>query len=142
MKVSALDSNGDWTFGSGLNNYVSGNDAVAELIDTRLLCFLGDCFFDAGAGINWFGYLGGKDQLSLNLAVSACILNTQDSFGNQVVTGLQQLSINLNHNTRALSISYVVSTLFSGGTSSSISRLLTETGAVIDTEAGSPIILE
>ena len=107
MIIRALDSNGDWTYGKGQNNYKSGNAAVAEDIQTRLASFLGDCFFDTGAGIDWFNLLGGKDQLALNLAVSAVILNTEN------VTGILQLSINLVRATRAITIQYDVQTTYS-----------------------------
>jgi hypothetical protein len=107
MIIRALDSNGDWTYGKGKNNYNSGNSAVAEDIQTRLSSFLGDCFFDTGAGIDWFNLLGGKDQLALNLAVSAVILNTSN------VTGLLQLSIVLNRQSRAIVIQYKVQTTYS-----------------------------
>lgn len=104
--VRALDSNGDWIFGIGKSAYKSGNAAVAQNIQTRLSSFLGDCFFDATAGIDWFNLLGGKDQVSLNLAINAVILNTEN------VTGILQTSISLNAN-RFLSISYSVQTTYS-----------------------------
>lgn len=106
MIVRALAGSGDWTFGKGLNDYKSGNAAVAQTIQTRLLSFLGDCFFDQGAGINWFQFLGSKNQIGLNLAVSAVILNTEN------VISLVQLSINLNSQ-RQCSISYTVQTTYS-----------------------------
>lgn len=107
MSVRALNLNGDWTFGQGTSNYLSGNAAVAQSIQTRLLSFLGDCFFDQGAGLNWFTYLGSKNQIEMNLAVSAVILNTAN------VTGINQLSIVLNDTTRNLTISYNVTTTYS-----------------------------
>lgn len=107
MRVRALDGTGDWTFGKGQNNYLTNNAAVAQNIKTRLLSFLGDCFFDMGAGLDWFTYLGGKDQIAVNLAVSAVILNTAG------VTGLRQVSINLDATSRKLSISYRVQTSYS-----------------------------
>lgn len=106
MRVRALDGTGDWTFGKGLNDYKFGNDAVAQLIATRLRSFLGDCFFDQGAGIDWVSFLGSKDQLGLNLAISAVLYNTEN------VIKVNQLSINLTSN-RALFISYNVTTSFS-----------------------------
>ncbi len=113
MRIRALTATGDWTYGKGQNDYNTGQAAAAELIQSRLLSFLGDCFFDTGAGIDWFGYLGGKDELSLNLAVSATILNTPDQNGNQIVTGLQQVSVVLNRATRNLAIQYQAITVFS-----------------------------
>ncbi len=107
MRVRALDVNGDWTYGKGQNNYLTRNAAVAQNIQTRLMSFLGDCFFDLSAGIDWFTFLGGKDLLGLNLAVSAVILNSQD------VTGIRQLSIDLDETTRAVTIVYRVQTTYS-----------------------------
>lgn len=104
--VRALDTNGDWMYGQSLNDYLTANAAVAQNIQTRLNSFLGDCFFDLGAGINWIGFLGGKNELGLNLAVSAVILNTAN------VTSLVQLSITLNSQ-RQVSISYTVQTTYS-----------------------------
>lgn len=106
MRVRQIDSNHDWTFGKGQNNYVTRRDAVKQNLNTRILQFLGNCFFDQGAGIDWFNLLGGKDTIAINLAVSAVILNTQD------VTGLQELSLDLNRSTRALIVSYKVDTVY------------------------------
>lgn len=111
MRVRALDGTGDWLFGKGQNDYKTGNAAVAQNIQTRLSSFLGDCFFDLGAGIDWFNLLGGKDQIAINLAVNAVILNTEN------VTGILQVGLNLS-TSRIISISYKVQTTYSVLTSS------------------------
>jgi hypothetical protein len=107
MIVRALDVNGDWVFGIGTSAYLSGNAAIAQDIQTRLSSFLGDCFFDTGAGIDWFNLLGGKDLTALNLAVAAVILNTNN------VTGGLQLSVVYNPATRSVTIKYQVQTTYS-----------------------------
>ena len=107
MIVRALDSNGDWIYGTGVNAYVSGNNAVAQDIQTRLQSFLSDCFFDTGAGIAWFQLLGQKNETALNLAVAAVILNTSN------VTGGLQLSVVYNSVTRNVTITYQVQTSYS-----------------------------
>jgi len=135
MRMRGLDSNDDWLFGKGQNDYKLGNDALSEDIKTRLKMFLGDCFFATDQGINWFGLLGGKDEVSINLAVSAVILNTQN------VTALKQLSLTLDSN-RLLTIVYSITSAITGPTvaiTSSISHLLTESGDFITTEAGDKI---
>lgn len=105
--VRALNQNNDWLFGKSLNYYLSGNDAIKQNIKTRLLSFLGDCFFDITAGIDWFNLLSGsKNELVLNLNVSSIILNTTG------VTGILQLNISLNAQ-RGSSISYKVQTVYS-----------------------------
>ena len=106
MRVRSLDVNGDWTFGKGSNNYKRNNDAVAQLISTRLKSFLGDCFFATNDGIDWFNLLGSKNKVAIDLAVSAIILKTPD------VLGLNQLSTNLDSN-RNYTIQYTVTTTYS-----------------------------
>lgn len=110
MIVRALSA-GDWTFGAGTNNYLSSTAAVAQAIQTRLSSFLGDCFFATAAGIDWFNLLGAKNQVALQLAISAVILNTQ-SQGQNVVTGIVNLSLGLNSVTRVFTVNYTVSTVF------------------------------
>lgn len=107
MRVRALDGSGDFTYGKGQNDYLRSNRAIGQNIQTRLLSFLGNCFWDLGAGLDWFNFLGSKDQIALNLAVSATILNTTG------VTGIKQLSIVLEPTTRALTIAYRVQTTYS-----------------------------
>ena len=115
MRTRALDSNHDWLFGAGTSDYVVNNAAIAQNINTRLSSFLGNCFFDVGAGVNWFNLLGNSGpnaQLELNLAISTTILNTTG------VTGLLQLSISTSQDTRLFSVSYQVNTIYSTVTSS------------------------
>lgn len=113
MIVRSLDSNGDWTFGSGINNYKKNNLAVAQMISTRLKSFVGNCYFDLASGINWFTFLSSKDGLGLSLAISAVILNTPNPVnGTSVVTGILQQNVNLS-SSRQFSVSYKVQTIYS-----------------------------
>lgn len=111
MRVRALNSSQDWTYGAGQNNYLTSTAAVAQAIGTRLSSFLGDCFFATNAGIDWFNLLGGKNQLALQLSISATILNTQ-SQGQSVVTGILSLSLNLNPTTRVFTVTYRAASIF------------------------------
>jgi hypothetical protein len=106
MIVRALDLNHDWTFGKGKNNYLVNNSAVAQLIQTNLLSYTGDCFFDLEAGIDWLNIIGSKNVPQAQLAINNTILNTP------YVQSTVELSINLNQN-RSLSITYQVVTLYS-----------------------------
>lgn len=110
MRVRALNQNHDWTFGKGQNDYLRSNAAIAQNINTRLSSFLGNCFFDLGAGIDWFNLLGAKDQTALNLAISSVILNTTE------VTGILQLSVGLNA-ARDFTVQYRVQTVYSAASS-------------------------
>lgn len=107
MIVRAITSTGDWTYGAGKNNYLSANAAVAQTIATRLLSFLGDCFWATNAGIDWFSFLGGsKSLLALQLAINAVILNSDN------VTGIITLNVIFDPETRNVEIDYEASTSF------------------------------
>lgn len=131
MRVRALDSAGDWLFGKGQNDYKTGRDATAQNLQTRISSFLGDCFFDLTAGIDWFNLLGGKDTLSLQLAVSAVILNTQN------VLSILELTSNLNSQ-RVLTLFYKVNTSYGVviQTTRVSNYILTEDGDFLTTESG------
>lgn len=76
MRFRNIDNNGDWCFGKGRNSYLSGNDALMMNIKTRLLEFLGDCFWDTGKGIDWWGLLGGKDIRRVVVDVQRTVLQS------------------------------------------------------------------
>jgi len=138
MRVRALDANGDWTFGRGRGNYLTAKAARAQNLQTRLMSFLGDCFWDLGAGIDWFNLLGGKSALQIDFAVQSTIIGTDG------IVGIDRDSIAVDSN-RQLSAKYTV-TLLDEGSASGVSAtqisttdLLTELGDVLTTEAGDPI---
>lgn len=103
--VRSLDLNHDWNFGRGRNDYISDLDAVAQDVQTRLYSFLGDCFFDITAGVDWFNLLGGKSKTDIEIAINTVILNTNN------VTGLLEISSTLNDN-RGITVIYSVQTVF------------------------------
>lgn len=87
MRVRAIDASGDWQFGKGKQDYKQNFAALSQNIKTRILSFLGDCFFDLEAGIDWFNLLGSKDRTALELAISTTILNTEG------VTGIRLIDV-------------------------------------------------
>lgn len=107
MRVRQIDVNHDWLFGKGKNNYLFDNAATAQNINTRLGSFLGNCFFDLGAGIDWFNRLGSKAKLALELDISSVILNTPD------VTGILSISTRSDPVTRNFVATYTVQTVYS-----------------------------
>lgn len=102
-----LDANGDWTFGNGVSNYVTDDLAIGLNIRTRLLSWVGDCFFALNAGIDWANRMGRKNQSGLLEADLKRII--LQSFG---VTGLTKFSTVLTA-ARRLDAEYDVNTIFS-----------------------------
>jgi hypothetical protein len=75
MRVRAVDTNNDWTFGFGQQSYKTGLAALQQQIQTRLQSWLGDCFFAPAEGVNWNNYLdiGTKQLLDIDICK---IINT------------------------------------------------------------------
>lgn len=134
MIVRGIDLENDWLFGKGRNDYNSNLIAVRQNIRTRLQSFLGDCFFAVNAGIDWFNLLGSKNQLALELAVRATLLNTAN------VTGIVSATVILDPNTRIINMQYTVQTAFgdqaTGTITDTTALLVTESGDLITTEDG------
>lgn len=106
MIIRALDNNHDWTFGAGINNYRTDLSALAEDIKTRLLCFLGDCYFDLASGIDWISYLGSRNrQEELQLEVASVILSTEN------VLSIENLDMDLSSD-RKIYLNYTINTSF------------------------------
>jgi hypothetical protein len=115
MIIRGLDSNGDWTFGSGKSNYLTNDNAIALNINTRLYSWLNDCFFDTQAGIDWKNRLGslGQETLLQN-DLKRIILQ---SYG---VTGITAFSTSLIN--RQFNAQYQINTIFSQNYINSINQ--------------------
>lgn len=105
--VRTLTPVGDWTYGNNLSGYLQGNDAIRQQISCRLQQFIGECFWDTQAGIDWFSWLGGKNPAGLNLAINAVILNTTG------VLALNGSGFTADPVTRKFTVQWNVTTVFS-----------------------------
>lgn len=107
MRVRAIDENRDWEFGKGRQSYRIDEECVAQMIKTRLLSFLGDCFFATDEGIDWFNLLdrGFQNEVRLERSIKQTILDTEG------VVGIN--NFDLVRNGRTLTITYDVQTIFS-----------------------------
>ena len=78
MSVRAIDENRDWMFGQGRQSYKINEEELGQMINTRVLSFLGDCFFAENEGIDWFTLLerGKQNEELLKRSVSLTILQT------------------------------------------------------------------
>ena len=121
MRFRNLDSNGDWTFGQGLSNYVAGNTAIGLNIATRIKSWMGDCFFAMNAGVDWKTRLGSKNQQSLLEGDLKRIILS--SYG---VTGINSFSVSYSAITRHFSVDYDVSTIFTKSYQQSVTQGVTQ----------------
>lgn len=107
MKVRAVDTNHDWTFGLGLQDYKVNERAIGQNIKTRLLSFYRDCFFDSEAGIDWFNLLGYGTRALLLMSIKQTILATEN------VVGINSVDLQVDERARSFTVSYDVKTIYS-----------------------------
>ena len=114
MRARGLDSNHDWTFGTSKQSYVVDEAEIGQMIKTRILSFLGDCFFATQEGIDWFNLLGygANNDVLLEKSISLTILKTEG------VVGVN--SVDLTRSGRGIIIKYDVKTVFSSSYRQSI----------------------
>lgn len=140
--VRGIDSTGDWLYGKSQQDYKSANNAIMQNIQTRLLSFLGDCFFAIDDGLDWWNLLGQRNNaIAIQLAVNACIINTEG------VTSFLQSSLNISAEQRTISITYSVTTIYTGSqiitntlANAAVGHLLTQGLERLTTQTGQAII--
>ena len=106
MITRSIDSNNDWNFGKDKQDYLADKEALPQNIKTRIQSFVGDCYFDLSAGVDWFNLLGTKKIDALKNAITRVILNTTG------VLSLESLELSLDDQ-RRLNITYRVSSIWS-----------------------------
>jgi hypothetical protein len=115
MKIRALDGTGDFQFGKGLQSYKYENNAIAQNIQTRLLSFLNNCWFDLDAGIDWTRLLGSRGtQKEIELSAQAMILQ---SYG---VIRINRIVSTLKRTSRSMSLQYNIDTIYSSNIESTV----------------------
>ncbi len=107
MIFRQLDANGDWLFGKGINDYAKNEDAVNLNIRTRLLSWVGDCFFALSDGIDWRNRLDVGQQQAL---VEELKSNLLQAFGVVEINDVQTI---FDGTTRTIRILYDIKTIFS-----------------------------
>lgn len=108
MSSRAIDAlTGDWTFGQGRQNYLTGAAEINQDIATALKVFLGECFFDTSFGVDWWNLIGGYDPKGIIMQCRRVIS------GRPGVTRITRVDAELDARTRAMTIAYSVSTVFS-----------------------------
>lgn len=112
MQVRGLDTNGDWLFGKGISDYKTNTLAVQQNIETRLKEWVGDCFFNTTAGIDWQNRLGKTAPSVIELDVRRTILLTDGVFD---IT-----SVSISSANRVLTIDYSLRTIYSSSIESTI----------------------
>lgn len=106
MTFRNLDGTHDWVWGTGKNSYVSENQEIALNIKTRILSFLGDCFFATGEGIDYWNLLDRNKQEQLENQIQATIIQTPG------VNKINSVEVLIGAN-RTFNVTYSVNTIYS-----------------------------
>lgn len=107
MIIRKIDGENDWTFGKGLSNYAFNEEAIDENIKTRILSWVGDCFFAINEGVDWKSRLDIGQQVPLEQELRAIILQ---SYG---VEGINAVQVDFSGRTRLFTVNYDIITFFS-----------------------------
>jgi len=108
MRVRKLSSSNDMTFGSGaLNFYVDIPAAVAQVVQTSLLLWLGEWYIDVTLGMPWIqGVLGKYNLATADATVQDYISNVQG------VTDISSYASVSNQKDRNYSAAATIDTLY------------------------------
>lgn len=96
----------DWSFGNGFGSYVTEEQEIALNVKTRIMSFLGDCFFATDEGIDWWNLLDYRYQDRLENAVQDVIKNTPG------VTAINSVDVLVGAN-RQIRLQYDIQTIYS-----------------------------
>lgn len=99
--IRAVDSDNDWLFGKGKQDYLRDEEELVQDLDTRLQEWVGDCFFQLNAGVDYRNYLDRGTKFLLDSDIKKVILTTNgviriNSFESVIDTDLREYSATIN----------------------------------------------
>lgn len=105
MKYRKLDSNGDYTLGTGQDFYEDSPEAVGQAVKTRLELVAGEWYLDESAGFPWDKYILGKlPSNAYDSLIKSYILETRH------VQSIVQYSSSLDREARKLTVDATITT--------------------------------
>lgn len=111
MLSRRLDENGDYSFGQNNNDFISGIDAVAQNIKTKLSLFQGEWWEDQNDGLPVFQAIIGQFNIE-NVKIAATRLITERIMQVESVISVEEMNVQSNDETRSIYASYIVNTEF------------------------------
>lgn len=117
MIYRRLDSDGDYVFGQGRSQFLSGSEAIAQAIITNLKLLLGEWWEDVNNGLPlWQSILGipgsEANQLSIDNIIKDRILKTNLN-GEVLVSSIDDYTRTYDSVTRVYTFEAVVTTIYS-----------------------------
>ena len=108
MRYRKLDSSGDYTLGTPYDFHIDTPATVAQAVKTRLNLWVGEWFLDVTDGTPWNEQILGKRTRGRNYDAAI----RQRILGTQGVTEITGYTSSFDGNTRALSVSATITTLY------------------------------
>jgi hypothetical protein len=105
--IRKVDAENDWRFGKGKSDYARDDQAIQQNVKTRVLSWVGDCFFAMKEGVDWRERLDVGQKDAMLDEVKGIILQ---SVG---VVGINSAVVEFNETTRSIQITYDIETIFS-----------------------------
>lgn len=108
MRYRKLSPDGDYTFGaSQLNFYRDVPEAVAQLVQTRLLLWLGEWYLDLDEGTYWIeGVIGKHSKQTVDATIQDRVLATEG------MISIENYESVINPDNRGLSVSMRLNTIY------------------------------
>jgi hypothetical protein len=108
ISVRKLDENWEPLYGNGQNDFISDIDAVAQIIDQKLLFFQGEWVLDRTAGTPMF-----QSILGANRSIAAVVVILKGVIMSApYVTGVTNVATTYNNLTRAFAFTCLAQTPF------------------------------
>lgn len=106
MITRALDVNSDWTFGNGIQNYLTLEAAVEQNVVTTVQSWVGDVYWATNFGVDWYNRLAQGQQNFLVQEVKQVVLSC---FG---VVSVPTIAAQFAAATRVEAIQLTMTTIF------------------------------
>lgn len=116
MIIRSLSPTGDWQFGQGRSSFATGQGAIAENIQTRLLSFQNDLFWALGFGVDWWNLLSSRNPDAENGILAQArlmIIGNSAGYPSFGVSAINSVYVSMDARTRRLSLQYNVRTIYS-----------------------------
>ena len=106
MIIRNSTSTGDFTFGKGLSDYLTNQDAILHNVKTRIQSWKGDCFYAVAEGVDYNNLLDISTKNLLDSDVKRVI------FQSEGVIKINLFESELDYSDRAYSGQATVTTIF------------------------------
>jgi len=106
MIIRNSTASGDFSFGKGLSDYLTDQDAIMHNIKTRLLQWKGDCFYATAEGVDYNNLLDVGTKNLLDSDIKRVILQSEG------VIKINTFESSLTADTRAYSGEALITTIF------------------------------